>query len=207
MTSKKTIALVALIAMVTSIIGGFVVYAFASANLDIQGSADFQPESWNVRFRPASLQSETAGVGTQIATQPVLSDTMISDFRIILTQPGNSATFTFWIENTASLDAILSTYSPGSPECEGTGSTAAADETLVCGPNLTYTFRYIGGNLSENGLTMNAPVALNDVLKSETAVQVELKLAFSSSATIADLPTNTVTISNLGKTLIYTVNQ
>jgi len=204
MTSKKTIAIVALIAMVTSVIGGFVVYASIAATLDIQGSAEFQPESWNVKFKAGTLQSDTTLTAT-IPQPPTLSDTVISDFRIVLTQPGDSARFTFFIENTGSLDAVLSTFTALDPSCVGTGATAVADAALVCGSHLTYTFRYIGGDLAVNGLSANSAVSLNDRLDAGTEVQVELRLEYSSAATAADLPENPVTIGNLGRTLVYSV--
>ena len=209
MTSKRAIVTVAIIGIIASIIGGLVVYAAIAANLEIRGSAEFQPESWAVKFRSASLVHPTTGNGlleggARIQTAPTLQDTVIEDFRIILTQPGDAAAYTFWIENTGSLDAILSTYVPATPECVGTGATATADAAIVCGPNLTYTFVYIGGDLAENGLTSGQAVAQGDRLNAGTEVQVQLRLAYSSAAT--QLPTDTVTIGNLGRTLIFTVN-
>ena len=204
MTSKKTIAVVAIIALVAAVIGGFVVFASVAATLDIQGNAEFQPESWNVRFRAASLQTETGLTGRLLDPQPALSDTVVGDFRAVLTQPGDSVTLRFWIENTGSLDAVLSTFTAPVPNCVGTSDTATADAALVCG-NLVYTMRYIGGDLAENNLTLNAAVTQGNLLREDTSVQVELRLEYPAGLGAESLPTNSVTIGNLGRTLIYTV--
>ena len=209
MTNKKLTLVVAIIGLMASMIGGIIVFAALSETLEIQGTAEFQPATWNVRFQPNSLTNPTLANGglTQTATVPTLptlTDTLVGNFHVVLTQPGDSARFRFTIENIGTLNAILSTYSPQTPSCTGTAPTAAADELIVCGPNLTYVFRYIGGQLTENGLTNGATVTQGDRLNAGTSVQVELVLTYSSAAT--QLPANPVTIGNLGKTLIYTVN-
>jgi len=209
MTNKRTVLAVALIGLLASMIGGLVVFAALSETLTIQGAAEFQPESWSVRFQSGSLVHPTLGNngltgGASVATAPTLTDTNIGNFSVVLTQPGDSVRYTFIIENTGTLDAILSTFVAGTPTCVGTGATAAADAAIVCGPNLTYNFRYIGGNLAANGLTAGQAVAQGHTLEAGTHVQVELVLTYLSTAT--QLPENSVTISGLGKTLIYTVD-
>ena len=208
MTNKKVTVLVALIALFASVMGGFIVYAALSSQLEIKGSAEFQPESWNVRFKGSSLVPPTlvnGGLtgGASIDTAPTLTDTAIQNFKVILTNAGDSAKYTFYIENTGSLDAVLSTYTYTSPSCTGTAPTALADQAIVCGSNLIYTFKYVGGDLATNGLASGANVASGDSLKQGTEVQVELKIEYALAA--VQLPTNNVTIGGLDKTLIYTV--
>lgn len=209
MNKKRTIITVALIALITSIVGGLVVFAALSETLTIQGAAEFQPETWAVRFQANSLVHPTLANGgltggASVETAPTLSNTVIQNFNVVLTQPGDSIRYTFFIENTGTLDAILSTFNAGAPVCTGTGLTAVADAAIVCGPNLTYVFRYIGGDLAVNGLTNGQLVNTGNLLLANTSVEVELVLTYSSAAT--QLPENPVNISGLGKTLIYTVN-
>lgn len=207
MTNKKVTTLVALIALMASVIGGFIVYAALSQTLNITGSAEFQPESWAVKFKASSLSAPTLTGGATIAEgfAPTLSDTSIGNYKVVLVQPGSSATYTFTIENTGTLDAKLTTYSPTNPSCTGTAPTAVADQDIVCSSNLSYTLKYVGGDLTENSLTSGTAVAQGQLLKAGTEVQVELKLEFSSLAT--QLPTNPVTIGGLNRSLIYSVNE
>ena len=203
MTNKKTIAFAAVIATLTSIFFGVIGYAALTQRLDIQGSADFVPETWQVNFKAASLSSPTLTNTASVTTAPTLSDTIIGDFKVAITQPGSSVTYTFDIENTGTLDAILTSYVLGTPSCTGTtGDSKLTDEALVCSSNLTYTLKYLSGDLTTNGLTAGNAVAVNDLLKKQTSVKVELKLEFSSSATAN--PEQAVAIDGLDSYLIYT---
>ena len=203
MTSKKTVGLAALIALFVTVIGGFVVYAALSSQLEIKGSADFVPESWLVQFKASSLSAVSLAGGAIEDETPTLSDTLIEDFKIILTQPGSSATYTFDIENKGTLDAKLTTYSLGVPSCTGTVPTAVVDEGIVCNPTfLTYTLTYVSGDIPSGKIAGNA-VSLNDTLDAGDTVKVQLKLEYSSAA--SQIPTNTVAITGLDTTLIYTV--
>lgn len=202
MTNKKTLAFAAVIATVTSLFFGAIGYAALTQRLDIQGSAEFVPETWQVNFKAASLSAPTLTKTATVTTAPTLSDTVIGDFEVAITQPGSSVTYTFDIENTGTLDAKLTSFILGTPTCTGTvGDTKAADEALVCSSNLTYTLKYVSGDLTTNGLTAGNAVAVNDMLKKATTVKVELKLDFSSSAT--SNPSAAVAIDGLDSYLIY----
>jgi len=209
MISKKIVGMLAVVCMVATAMGGLVVYAAMSATLNIEGAADFVPESWSVKFKGSSLSKPTLANGgltggASVQTAPTLSDTAIGDFRVRLTLPGDSVTYTFTVENTGSLDARLSTFISSDPTCVGTGATATADANLVCSNNLVYTLRYVGGNLPQNSIAHGQTVAQNDLLRAGTELQLELKLEYSQLATAN--PVNTVTIGGLGRTLIYSVN-
>ena len=204
MTNKKTLGIAALIALFVTIIGGFVVYAALTQRLDIQGSADFVPESWKVNFKDGTLSTPVLTGDATVTTAPTLADTIISNFEVVLVREGSSVTYTFDIENTGSLDAKLTSYVLGTPVCTGTaGTTKTADEGIVCSSNLTYSLKYItNSNNATNGITAGNNVATNDMLKHGTNASVELKISFSSAAT--QLPANAVAISGLNSYLIYT---
>ncbi|NLA33986.1 MAG: hypothetical protein GX861_03920 [Tenericutes bacterium] len=201
MTNKKILTFATLIALLISITGGFIVYADLTQRLDIKGSADFVPQSWKINFKADSLNSSLTGMAS-IIKDPLLTDTMISDYEVALVREGDSVTYTFEIANTGSIDAKLTTFSLGIPSCTGTeGATKNDDENIVCGSNLTYTLKYVSGDLASNGLVAGNNISVGDNLKSLTTVKVALELGFSSSAT--QLPKNTVTIDNLDTYLIY----
>ena len=203
---KKTLMFAAVIAILVAVIGGGIVYASLTQRLDINGSADFVPESWKVHFVSGTLSTPTLGDGlTGLATvsgSPSLSDTAITGIKMILRTPGDSAAYQFDIKNSGTLDAKLTTVSIGSPTCEGTVVlTATADEAAVCNPShLTYTLKYVSGDIPA-GKSAGDTVAINDELDAGQQVKVELKLAFSAAGTN---PTNTVEITGLDSYLIYT---
>lgn len=204
MISKKMIIMMAIVTVIASLIGAMVVYAAITINLNITGTAEFQPEIRDVKINESSLSSPILTGGAKIQIAPTLSDTAISDFKITLTQPGDSAAYTFYIKNTGNLDYVLSTYSSSTPSCIGTGDSKAEDETLVCS-NLLYTLKYVGGDLATNGLTSGEIVTQGDQLKSQTEVQLELNLLYSNEVTVT--PQAVVTIDGLDKTLIYSTYQ
>lgn len=203
MTNKKTLTLAALIALLVTVIGGFVVYAALTQQLDIQGSADFVPESWKVNFKSGTLSTPPALTGeANVVTAPTLTDTLIANFKVELRREGDSVTYTFDIENTGTLDAKLTSYVLGTPICTGTvGPTQVADQGIVCS-DLSYTMKYLTNtNNTANGIAVGSNVAINDMLKKGTTASVELKIVFSSGAT--QLPENPVAISGLNSYLIY----
>ena len=202
MSNKKVIAFTALIAMIVSVLGGFVVYAALTQQLNIEGSAAFVPQSWKVRFKAGTLSTPPVLTGgATVTTAPTLTDTLISDFEVILRREGSSVTYTFDIENIGQLDAKLTSYSLGVPECEGTDPTKIVDEAIICSSHLSYTLKYVSGDLTANGLVAGNNVMVNDMLNSLTTVKVALKLEYSNMAD--KLPTNTVSISGLDSVLFY----
>ena len=201
MTNKKTLVFAAVIATLTSLFFGAIGYAALTQRLDVQGSAEFVPETWQVNFKAGSLSSPTLNLAT-VATAPTLSDTIIGDFAVNITQPGSSVTYTFDIENTGTLDAELTSYVLGTPVCTGTtGDSKTADEAIVCSDDLTYTLTYVSGDLASNGVTAGDDIAIGDTLLKDTTVKVQLKLEFSSAAT--ELPLAAVDIEGLDSYLIY----
>lgn len=201
MISKKIILYTILITLVTSSISGSIVYAIITQRLDVKGSTDFAPESWRVDFNPKSLSKPNLKNGALVDTLPLLSDTMITNYKISLIRPGSSAEFTFNIDNSGHLDSILTTYVLGNPACEGTNETKLLDESIVCSKYLVYNLKYESGDLTINGLVAGNDIKINDQLKKQTSVKVKLKLEYLSSA--PKVPTNKVLITGLDSYLIY----
>ncbi len=201
MVDKKTIMLTALIAVFASVITGIVAYAALTQRLDIKGSAEFVPETWQVNFKASSLSNAIITGGATVTNAPIFSDTIIKDYLVVLTKPGDSIAYTFDLENTGTLDAKLTSFALGAPICTGTtGETKADDEAIVCSDNLTYTLKYVSGDLASNNLTAGNSVAVNDMLKKATSVKVELKLNYANEGI---LPYASVAIDGLDTYLIY----
>ena len=191
-TKRNNGIMIGIIAMMVAIIGTGVAFAALSQTLTINGSAKVDPAKWDVHFSTLSAVEKTGGA--EIVTAPVLSATSIGTFDVKLTKPGDSIAYTFYVENTGTLDAKIGTFTKAAkPTCVGTGANAADDADLVC-DNLTYTLTYITGGTA---------VGANDTLLkgAENKKQMQLKLTYDASAT--ELPAETVTISDLGITMVY----
>ena len=184
--TPKTIAVAALI---IAIIGLSVGFAAMSTTLQINGTAEMNPATWDIRFQ--NLSAPTITGGASVLTAPTLTNTQIGTFGISLTKPGDSVTYTFDITNAGTINADLGSITPLAPGCVGTGANAAADATLVCN-NISYTLVY-----TANG----TPLAANDTLDAGQTRNVTLRLTYLSTAT--QLPTALVNINNLGITLVY----
>jgi len=182
-----------IVAMIVAIIGTGVAFAALGTTLNVTGTAKVTPASWNIHFR--TLSSPTITGAATVPTPPVLSDTTINNFNIVLTKPGDSVTYTFYVENSGSLAARIGTFTaPTGPTCTGTGTNATNDASTVC-TNLTYTYKNV---------TTGNTIAAGEVLAAGASTQIELKIMYNSTATA--LPDAEVTISGLGFSMNYIEN-
>jgi len=192
MERKRTEKVIAVVALVIAIIGLSIGFAAMSTTLQIQGTAQMNPATWEIRFENLSAPVITGDA--TVTTAPVLSDTTIQTFAVTLTKPGDSVTYTFDVTNAGSINALLGTFTKAAnPTCTGTGAAATADAAIVCG-NLIYTLTYTGG----------AAVGANDTLLAGQTRNMTLRIEYSATAT--QLPQALVNISNMGITLLYVQN-
>ena len=190
-TRIKTLSLVALI---VAVLGLTVAFASLSQTLTINGTASVDAATWDIHF--ANLSEAVVTGDAYVTTDPTIeagsdgkANTVIGDYELVLTKPGDSISYTFDVTNAGTIDASLSKLTKAlTPTCS---SNASVDEdaTIVC-DGLTYTLTYTDG-----GQTVSQGDALN---KGETK-NMTLKLAYDSDK----LPSDDVTISDLGITLNY----
>ena len=192
MKNQRSTKIMAVVALVVAICGISVAFAAMSTTLTINGTAEIQTAEWNIKFdtlTPVSIVGEAAQI-----TAPVLSDTNIGTFKAKLTKPGDSVSYTFNVTNSGSMAAKIGTFTKDTFTCTGLSTdepTAIADANIVCN-NLKYTLVYTsGGN----------PVAVNDTLTVGQSRNLTLKLEYDSLA--VSLPSDDVTVSGLGITMIY----
>ena len=197
--NKKVIA-ISIVALLVSITSIAIAFATMSQNLTINGEAEFNPASWDVKFNTSSLQKAELGDGT--GTTPSITATTIGTYSVSLTKPGDAVRYTFIVENNGSLDAIIAALSKASPTCEGASldpTDKAADEAMVCN-NLIYT-------LSKNTYDGTA-VAIGDPLakKAGTATQQTMVINIEYPSTMATVPTDDVLITIPQVTITYEQN-
>lgn len=187
--NKKTLYSFVALSLVLSVIGISVGFAAMSTELNLNGSASVVPASWKIKFNNLSTPTIT-GSATVVTAPTITSDTHIGNYEVQLTKPGDQVVYTFDVQNTGSIDAELSTYTFATPTITGSGTAAAADETIVSN-NLVYTLTYADGTA----------INTNDVLNHGDTVS--LKLTVGYSATADALPAATVTITGMDVTFVY----
>ncbi len=180
-------------ALIISIVAIGIGFAAFTETLTINGTAKVQASDWKIQF--ANLQNVVKKGTATVVTEPTLSDTSIKTYDVTFKTPGDSISYTFDVKNTGDYNAKLTTITIPTPTCTGKegAATAAADATKVC-DKLTYTLTYSDGTA----------LALGDTLAKETGSRtMTLTLTYNDFTDVTLLPTEDVTISNLGITLIY----
>ncbi len=185
--NQREMRIITIVALCVAVICLSVAYAAMSQTLKVSGNAEMSGADWNVHF--ANVRATTTGAATY--TMPTVSSTQLKDFGVVLSKPGDSVTFSFDIVNDGNLNAVLSTLTKNTPECNSLSSES--DSQIVCN-NITYTLKYED----------DSSVEVGDGLAKDTYSSVKLKLAYDEDAT--EVPTSTVNISNLDVTLIYNQN-
>ncbi|MEG0026393.1 MAG: hypothetical protein RR847_00415 [Bacilli bacterium] len=194
---NRIIKLVVIFTLCFMVIGLSVAYATLSATLNISGNATAKGGTWSVGFvntPSASVPYNNAfcvvtNGSAVINTQPTVSNSTVSGFKVTLTKPGDEVKCKFDIKNNGTLGATLNSrvVSPvGSLTYTGTSTTKIADETLV------------KNNLIFTATGTNTTVGNTYAANSGTGAE-ELTIGYSSAAT--SVPTNDVEISGFSLNL------
>lgn len=198
MEKGRGVKIISLVALIIAVAGLTVAFAALSQTLTINGQAKVDAATWNVHFDNMQITE-----GSSYVTQAPIVDndnTVIRDFRVTFTEPGQAVEFTFDVVNDGSIDAILSDIIPENlqPSCTGTGVNADADAALVCSKeNLTYSLTYA----DDTALVKNDE-ATGVLAKNGGTKKMKLRLAFDIDSNSA-LTINDVEIGDLGISLTY----
>ncbi len=189
---KRTIngKIIAIVALTVAVICLSVGFSALASQLKVRGNI-YVNTQWGVEFTGRiveSLQGEARSY-----EMPELSATAVSDYRVSLSEPGDSVTYTFDIENTGKIDAKISNIQKDKMVCSGYGETPEADASKMCA-NLSYTFTYTSSGRN---------VAVGDTLLAGQKENVTLKLEYKANTSSSDTPNNDVKITGLGITIIY----
>ena len=166
-------------------------YAVLSASLRINGTANVGGEKWSVEF--VQKQAKTIPKGKATCDIGTIANTSVTNLSAKVKVPGDSCTFTIPVENTGTLDASL-------VDVDGKGTSLSfdgnQDDIAKISSWITYDVSY--GYTKIDSLTNFDNI---DVLEPGERETVTLKVAFSIEAT--DVPTEAVTIGNLGRTFNF----
>ena len=188
MKTDRKIKYIAVMALVVAILGISVAFAAMNQTLNINGTANFNPATWNVKF--ASLSQPVLVGNAMVSTPPTITETRIGDFVVNLTSPNDSVTYTFSVKNDGTMNASLSTFTVPTPTCVGSSLvTGDVDANIVCS-NIYYTVTYEDGSIINNG----------DLLLSGEEKKLKLTIGYTGTT----LPSAPVNIKGLDISFIYT---
>ena len=172
------------LALVVSVVAVGIAYAGFTQTLNINGTANVMSAKWDIYF--ANLANAvTTGTANVVTPATISPKTKIGDYYVTFATPGDSMTYVFDVVNDGDFDAVLTGLTKGTPSC--------SSNATLCN-YLTYTLKYTANNRD---------VAENDILLRGQTRNMTLKLTLDANMPASALPSEEVTIGNLGITLLY----
>ena len=182
--AQRNLQVLTILALCIVVLCITIAYAVMSSTLSISGSVKMESASWDIHFANVTASS----IGDASYTMPHIQDTILNDFEVTLTKPGDAVTYNFSVVNSGNMSARLTDLVKNEVNCSSNSNT---DAKIVCN-NFNYKLTYSDGSSIENG----------DVLAKDTSVDMKLTLEYPAST--ESLPDGDVSIENLGIMLIYT---
>ena len=180
---KITLIIVFLaVALVTLTIG----YAVMSSNLKVDTSAMVTPASWKIHFIDSS--SEING-SANVTGLPEITDTTELSYNCTLTKPGDKCTVKATIKNDGDINAKLSLITKLEPTYTGSD-----EDVALMKENTIYQVKY-------NNIDSSTILSKNPTLY--PGVEAEVTIVFGYKKEATSLPSNTISVSNLGIQLLY----
>lgn len=192
MEKQRETRIVAVLALLIAVVGISIGFAAMSTTLQIQGTAEMNPSKWKIELANLSSPQLTGAASVEVAPTINNNGSTLSDFKIVLTKPGDKVVYTFDVRNTGDIDAVLATYTKATRlTCVGTGATATSDEDMVC-ENIVYTLVYTTGGTT---VMENNPL--------DAGQTRNLTLTIEYPATMETVPVAKVDISGMTISFIY----
>ena len=164
------------------------VYAGFTGQLNISsGNVVGRKSNWDIHFENVSNITTTGTAKVLNNHEPTINSNnphQIDDYDVSLTSPNDSISFTFDIVNSGNYNAKITSIDIDTPECS---SIDQASATNMCN-NLTYTLTDING----------ASISVNDIVYAKDKLSLKVTLTFNDISDASLLPTEDVSISNLG---------
>ena len=170
------------VALVTLTIG----YAVMSSNLKVDTSAMVTPASWKIHFIDSSSKVDGSANVTGL---PEITDTTELSYNCTLTKPGDKCTVKATIKNDGDINAKLSLIT----KLEST-YTGSDEDVALMKENTVYQVKY-------NNIDSSTILSKNPTLY--PGVEAEVTIVFGYKKEATTLPSNTISVSNLGVQLLY----
>ena len=180
---KITLIIVFLsVALVSLTIG----YALMSSNLKINTTGMVTPASWRIHFIDSS--STTQGSAT-VSGLPEKTDTTELSYNCTLTKPGDQCRVDATIKNDGDINAKLALITKLDPTYTGKD-----EDIALMKENTVYNVKY-------NNIDSSTILSKNPTLTPGSEATVTIVFGYKREATT--LPSNTISVSNLGVQLLY----
>jgi len=194
---NKSSKIIAIVALVVAVVGLSVGFAAFSSVLTIESTAEVNPNSdtFSVGFSTSSSELAEGNVTATTTTGATASAATItnsknaatiSGLKASFTEPGQSATYSFYVYNDSPYTAYLNTIQLADgetfKECS-IPSNSLATQGLVTAACNDITLKVKVGNAEEFTGTTLSP---NEALASETAVPVTVVISYANNNHRAD---------------------
>lgn len=173
-----------------------IVYAAYTQSLNINGTATVKANTWKIGFD--NLQTvKLTGEAQELTTPTINADTtVIGNYSVLISKPGDSVTYTFDIVNSGTFNAKAAEPVIGNIICTGTGTNATTDADNVC-KHLTYEWNIPESAKSNGEIILNAGAKIS-------GVTLTLTYDDTDKVEVSELPTNDVAISGLDTAIVFT---
>lgn len=165
--NKKNLYMI-LVVLIVSVFSLTIAYAALSAVLRIEGSADVLASSWDIYLD--NLQVKKGSV----SSNPKIVGNNSITFSASLVEPGDFLEFAFDVVNDGSIDAIID------------GAIKKPELTSTQSKYLRYEVSYVNGD--EINIMQN--------LKSNSKLQMKVRIEFRKDISISDLPSEETNLNN-----------
>ena len=180
--NEKTTKILAIVALLISVAGVSLGFAAFSSTIQVVANANVTPNATVYKGSTLSLNSDNVLTGSFIATtvggatadNATLSETGISNISVHFTEPGQSATYSFYGLNNTAFITYLNSVAFGTKSCTpGEGTTAsyvaeACDDITMTISAGGESFTSSNSNVSNHGVAAgtNEPIAVTITYKS-----------------------------------------
>lgn len=194
--NNKNYVVFGVLVLVISLIAISLAYAGFTQTLNIGGSASIKASKWDVHFANL-VESTTGSTVVDIPATIKSGNTMIGDYAVTFSNPGDSLTYTFDVVNNGNFSAQLSGINIGVPTCKLTVTGQTNTNTVNVCSNVSY-------ELFDATTNVKITEADNGVIAANGGVRhLKLVLTYKNTTDTIYLANADVEISGLAVTLTY----
>ena len=182
MEKDRGFKIIAIAALLFSVVGLSIAYAGFTSTLTVEGTAT-AASAWKIKWISLDSGTATGYASVENSTLAIQSgDQSISGFMGTVKAPGDTITYTWKVRNDGDINATLAGVTLGSLSCApATGSSATqAEATALCG-KLSVSFTYDGTAVTSGTTGLTLPLAS----KAEKPVTMVLTYAAGDAAEIS----------------------
>lgn len=199
MSENKNYKLLAVVAILVGAIGVAIGYSAFSSNLIINSSAEVTPDAnlFSVKFSSSDQSVQTNAITPTLSPQNITGfsgtnatinnsgDPTISNLKATFTEPGQSATYSFYAYNDGEYIAYLNSITfTGTKTCTAKNTTTQSLVDAACnGISLSVT---VGENAKTVTTTETVSSISSHSLATDTAEPVSVTITYAANSGIAD---------------------